>query len=178
MGRELAASRDCAFYDIDTLIENAFRAEECRSMTVREILAHYGENGFARREERTVVDLGRTLKQRDAAALREGRSPEDYVVALGGRTPLNPRLRPLLSRMGLNVFLDIGAEEAWRRVAASGIPSFLTSTDPRAEFFALYESRRPQYRQQADLTLKIEGLSPPRALERLLEAMEERGYAG
>jgi len=177
LGRRLAGLWDCPFYDIDTLIEDAFRSEECRSMTVREILGRYGENGFAAREEAAVIDLARRLEEQDAADLRAGASPGHYVVALGGRTPLNPKLRPVLTRMGLNVFLDIGAEEAWRRVQRSGIPSFLTGPDPRAEFFALYRDRRPHYRSQADLTLQLSGLDQGQALERLVAALEERGHA-
>jgi shikimate kinase len=79
--------------------------------------------------------------------------------------------------MGLNVFLDIGVEEAWRRVVRTGLPSFLTSSDPESEFAALYRERRPLYQRQADITLHLNDLAPEQALESLIAALEERRHA-
>jgi len=136
LGKALSHTWDCSFFDVDELIENAFRAEECRGMTVREILAHYGENGFRKREERAVVDLFEKIKKSDSERLRKGETINNYVVALGGRIPLNPRLQPILKKMGLNIFLELDAEEAWQRVARSGMPSFLKSNNPKKGFRA------------------------------------------
>ena len=177
LGRALSHYWECAFYDVDMLIENAFKAEECKSMTVREILAHYGESGFTRREERTVVDLYRRIKGTDAENLRMGRTIDDYVIALGGRTPLNPRLKPILKKMGLNLFLELDAKEAWDRVSRSGIPSFLTTSNPQEEFLDLYREREPHYRGQADVVISLNGLTQRQSLERIVDTLEEKGYA-
>ena len=178
LGMALSQKWDCSFFDVDKLIENAFRAEECRGMTVREILAHYGENGFRKREERTLVDLFERIKKSDRERLRKGEAISDYVIALGGRIPLNPRLQPLLKKMGLNIFLELDAEEAWRRVARSGLPSFLKSSNPMEEFLDLYLEREPHYIRQADLVVSLQGLSKKQSLDKLLEVLMEKGYAG
>jgi shikimate kinase len=177
LGQALSRYWDCPFYDVDELIENAFKAEECRSMTVREILAHYGENGFSKREERTVVDLYERIRDCDAEKLRSGELISDYVIALGGRTPLNPRLQSILKKMGLNIFLKINAEEAWQRVARSGIPSFLKSSNPKQEFLSLYREREPHYRRQADLVIPLGGLTEQQSLKKIVDALKEKGYA-
>jgi shikimate kinase len=177
LGKALAQKWDCAFFDVDQLIENAFRAEECRGMTVREILAHYGENGFRKREERTLVDLYERIKKSDGEKLRKGETISDYVVALGGRIPFNPRLQTLLKKMGLNIFLELDAEEAWRRVARSGLPTFLKSSNPRKEFLDLYAEREPHYRRQADLVVSLQGLSKKQSLDKVLGVLMEKGYA-
>ena len=178
LGMALSQKWDCSFFDVDKLIENAFRAEECRGMTVREILAHYGENGFRKREERTLVDLFERIKKSDRERLRKGEAISDYVIALGGRIPLNPRLQPLLKKMGLNIFLELDAEEAWRRVARSGLPSFLKSSNPMKEFLDLYLEREPHYIRQADLVVSLQGLSKKQSMDKLLEVLMEKGYAG
>jgi shikimate kinase len=178
LGRALSHRWDCPFFDVDELIENAFRAEECRGMTVREILAHYGENGFRKREERTLFDLFERIRKTDRESLRKGETISDFVIALGGGIPLNLRLQPLLKKMGLNIFLELDAEEAWQRVCRSGLPSFLKSSDPKKEFLDLYSEREPHYRRQADLVISLQGLSKKQSLEKIVEVLMERGYAG
>jgi shikimate kinase len=178
LGKALSHRWDCSFFDVDELIENAFRAEECKGMTVREILAHYGENGFRKREERTLVDLFERIKKSDREKLRKGETINDYVIALGGRIPLNPRLQPILKKLGLNIFLELDAVEAWRRVAHSGLPSFLKSSNPKKEFLDLYTEREPHYRKQADLVVSLQGLTRKQSLEKILEILMEKGYAG
>jgi shikimate kinase len=176
LGRDLAEEWGCPFYNVDDLIENAFRAEECRSMTVRQILAHYGEEGFKKREERAVFDLYSRLREADSEAFRLGQSPGDYVVSLGGSTSLNPKHQPILRRMGLNIFLRIDASEAWKRTISSGVPSFLTGSDPKNEFLRLYREKERLCEERADLTIRLNGLSRKDSLEKITEALEERGY--
>ena len=178
LGKAISHNWDCSFFDVDELIENAFRTEECRGMTVRETLAHYGENGFREREERTVVDLFEKIKKSDSERLRKGETINNYVIALGGRIPFNLRLQPILKKMGLNIFLELEAEEAWQRVARSGMPSFLKSNNPRKEFLDLYREREPHYRRQADLVLSLRGLEEKQSLDKLIEVLMEKGYAG
>jgi shikimate kinase len=177
VGKELARIWDCPFYDVDVLIENAFKTEECLNMSVWEILTHYGEEGFNKREERAVFDLFKKLRGADAEDLRMGRPISDYVISLGGRTPLNAKLQSIVKRLGLNIFLRIAPREAWRRVVRSGIPSFLTSSQPEKEFMELYRKREPLYEKQADLTISLDGLGRRASLRRLIESLEERGYA-
>ncbi len=178
LGKAVSHKWDCSFFNVDELIENAFRAQECRGMTVREILAHFGENGFREREERTVVDLFERIRKSDSEKLRKGESINDYVISLGGRIPLNPRLQPILKKMGLNIFLELDAEETLQRVARSGMPSFLKSSNPKKEFLDLYREREPHYRRQADLVLSIRGLAERQSLDKILEVLMEKGYAG
>ena len=80
--------------------------------------------------------------------------------------------------MGLNIFLDLDAEEAWQRVARAGMLSFLKSSNPRKEFLDLYREREPHYRRQADLVLSLRGLAEKQSLDKILEVLMEKGYAG
>ena len=170
LGRELARFWSCPFFDVDTLIENAFKTEECRKMTVREILAHYGEVGFEKREERTVYDLHRRLE------VEQSNSP--YVVALGGRTPLNRKLSAVLKKMGINIFLRVDAHQMWERILKTGIPSFLKSSDPEEEFMTLYRQSKPYYETQADLTVSLDNLSIRESIQKIIHVIKENAGVG
>ncbi|HUV07458.1 MAG TPA: shikimate kinase [Spirochaetia bacterium] len=171
LGRALARFLGCPFYDVDELIENAFKTELCRKMSVREILAHYGEKGFNEREERTVYDLYNRLKTEEEIQRQGGTPSSDCVIALGGRTPLNRKLAGILKDLGLNIFLKVDALEMWRRAMKNGIPSFLKSPDPMEEFLALYKKREPHYEKHADLTVCLDDLSLEESVHTIVRAI-------
>jgi shikimate kinase len=163
LGAALAARWGCPFYDVDQMIEAAHACETGNPLTVRELFSEQGEDYFQEVESRAVCEL----------YLRLSRPDTPHVVAVGGRTVLNDRVRDLLGGIGLIVYLQVSPEELFARVARAGLPPFLGSDDPAGDFLALYREREPHYRQQADLVVNLDGLAVDEALEVLVRRLEE-----
>jgi shikimate kinase len=164
LARELARLWRRPCYDVDRLMELQAEEENGRALTVRELYGSLGREGFESLESRTVKKLHEKLLSRSGF----------YVVALGGGTPLNPRLTPLLKEMGLNVFLEVDPVILWERVERSGTPAFLSGENPRSEFLELYRKRLPVYQAHAELTVSLDDLPPGESLKKLMRAVEER----
>ena len=112
--------------DVDELIE---RREQ---RTVAEIFATDGEGAFRELEERLTLEL---LEDRSV-----------HAVALGGGALASARIREALSAVRV-VWLDLDADEAWRRVARS--PTRPLAGDEQ-RFRALHRERQERYAQVAD----------------------------
>jgi shikimate kinase / 3-dehydroquinate synthase len=126
----LAAAREAGLEttEIDELIEREV------GTSIGEFFDREGEEEFRRREAEVVVPL---LENASGGA-----------IALGGGSVLNPEIREALRRH-LVVWLQIDAEEAWRRVQGSDRPL----ARDRAAFEALMPDREPLYEQLADAVL-------------------------
>ncbi|WP_249020780.1 bifunctional shikimate kinase/3-dehydroquinate synthase [Conexibacter sp. S30A1] len=112
--------------DVDELIESR------EQRTVAEIFAADGEGAFRDLEERVTLEL-----------LAD---PSVQAVALGGGALASRRTRAALTAARV-VWLDVDADEAWRRVARS--PTRPLARDER-RFRALHAERQEQYAQAAD----------------------------
>jgi shikimate kinase/3-dehydroquinate synthase len=123
----LAAARAAGLEttEIDELMEREL------GMPITDAFERLGEEGFRAREAEVV---GKLLEQADGGA-----------IALGGGSILSERVREALGRH-LVVWLQIDAEEAWRRIEGSGRPLARSAADV-AE---LLELRLPLYKQLAD----------------------------
>ena len=162
LGHQLAQRSGCIFYDTDHLLEQAWGERTGRSMSFREIFAQEGPEAFERLEEQVVNELADRLA-----------ADEPAVVALGGRTALNPRLAGPIHRLGTVVYLDNEPAELLRRARELGqLPAFLDPADPDGSFLRLHRERAPQYRATADLTLHLTGLGIREALDKLQEIIE------
>jgi 3-dehydroquinate synthase len=126
----LAAARGAGLEttEIDELIEREV------GTSIGEFFDREGEQEFRRREAEVVLPL---LERASGGA-----------IALGGGSVLNPEIREALRRH-LVVWLQIDAEEAWRRVQGSDRPL----ARDRAAFEALMPAREPLYEQLADVVL-------------------------
>lgn len=164
LGRKLAREWGCTFYDMDELIESAYEKDCGLRLPVREIFAREGEEGFAEREKKIVFDMYRRLSRDEGG----------YVIALGGRTPLNRQVAPLLKKMGLNVYLKVDPDESWERVKRGGMPAFLRTPHPKEEFLSLCRTREPLYSRQADVSLDLGSLDPDESLQKLKNALKAR----
>ncbi len=164
LGRLLAGRWGCPFHDTDEVLEQSHRSKTGARASAREIYARLGPEGFFDAEAEALAGL--------ASRLAGG----SHVIAAGGRTPLNPRARPILRSLGLAVLLDLPAEALWLRVARGGTPAFLGPKDPRGEFLALAAARDPEYRRFADLVVTLDPEGPVEENERrLAAAIEARG---
>jgi shikimate kinase / 3-dehydroquinate synthase len=123
----LAAAREAGLQttEIDELMEADF------GMPIAEAFERIGEEGFRAREAEVVGDL---LETADGGA-----------IALGGGSVLSERVREALSRHIL-AWLEVDAEEAWRRIEDSDRP-LAKSADDVGE---LLDVRLPLYEELAD----------------------------
>ncbi|HKA66991.1 MAG TPA: bifunctional shikimate kinase/3-dehydroquinate synthase [Solirubrobacterales bacterium] len=123
----LAAARKAGLEttEIDALMEREL------GMPIAEAFERDGEEAFRAREAEVV------------GSLLEG--AEGGAIALGGGSVLSERVRAALGRHTV-VWLQVGAEEAWRRIANSDRP-LATSAGDVARLMAV---RQPLYEKLAD----------------------------
>jgi shikimate kinase/3-dehydroquinate synthase len=128
----LAAARDAGLEttEIDALMEREF------GMPIAAAFERHGEDGFRAREAEVVSSL---LESADGGA-----------IALGGGSILSERIRAALGRHVV-VWLQVGANEAWRRIAHSDRPLATSAADVAA----LLEEREPLYEQLADAVVPV-----------------------
>jgi len=123
----LAAARDAGLEAIE--IDELMEAE--LGMPIAEAFERHGEDGFRAREAEVVGEL---LERADGGA-----------IALGGGSVLSERVRRALDRHVV-VWLQIGAEEAWSRIAGSDRPLARSAADVSE----LLDARLPLYERLAD----------------------------
>jgi shikimate kinase/3-dehydroquinate synthase len=116
--------------EVDELMEGAF------GMSITEAFETHGEDGFRAREAEVVGEL---LERADGGA-----------IALGGGSVLSERVRAALGRH-IVVWLQISAEEAWRRIARSDRPLAKSAEDVAR----LLEVRLPLYEGLADAVVPM-----------------------
>jgi shikimate kinase / 3-dehydroquinate synthase len=147
----LAAAREAGLEttEVDELIERELGAP------IGEFFELHGEAEFRRREAAVVVPL---LESADGGA-----------IALGGGSVLCDGV-PQALRRHLVVWLQVGVEEAWRRVQGSDRPL----ARDHAAFDALFPAREPLYDQLADAVLPSAGPEVARrAMPSLLAMLNE-----
>nr|WP_155856010.1 shikimate kinase [Cellulomonas sp. URHD0024] len=99
----------------------------------------------------------------EAAAVASALAEHDGVLALGGGAVLDPRTQELLGAYrnegGVVVFLDVTLAHAAPRVGFNTSRPLLLG-NPRAQWSALMEARRPVYEGVATLRVLTDGLKP------------------
>ncbi|MDC4233348.1 3-dehydroquinate synthase [Actinomyces sp. B33] len=148
VGRLVAADLGAPHVDTDALVE----AEA--GMSVAEVFASEGEEGFRAREARAVE---RALGMR-------------AVVSLGGGAVVTPRVRELLAGHDV-VHLDVEHDELVRRTSrASHRP--LLRDDPAGALRRLRAERSPLYEQVETLRLRSDSGPARDVADRILEAVD------
>lgn len=127
LGAALARSLDRPFVDVDAELERRHEA------AVAELFERHGEGWFREAE----AEL--TCRLLDAH--------EPAVLALGGGAVMRKETRDTLAQRALTLLVEVGADEAWRRVGGrAGRP---LAADEGA-FRQLFLEREPLYRDTAD----------------------------
>jgi shikimate kinase len=137
VGESLAARLGVAFRDTDADVEAT------AGMSISEIFVEQGEPRFRELERAAVAD-----------ALAE----HDGVLALGGGAVMDPTTEEAL-RGHRVAFLDVGITDAARRIGFNRDRPLLIQ-NPRAQWIALMEKRRPVYERVATLVVKTDGRTP------------------
>ena len=139
LGAALANALDCAFVDLDGLLEVRL------GMPVGSYIEKMGELSFRKAEHEALVSW-----------LAEG--PKDAVMALGGGTPVFYDHMALLNEVGRTVFLDVSIGELAQRLKGSTDRPLIKSQEDLAEFVAKHLFERRPYYSQAQVRVKGDAL--------------------
>ena len=124
-----------------------------------------------------LVDGEPRFRALEAAAVQAALIEHDGVLALGGGAVLDPAIeRALLDYRaggGVVVFLDVSLTAAAPRVGLNTSRPLLVG-NPRAQWRALMEARRPVYERLASQVVHTDDLRPHEVAERIITTMEAR----
>lgn len=151
IGRRLAARLNLPFIDADEEIEAA------AGMSIPEIFARYGEEGFRDGERRVISRL-----------IDQGRK----VIATGGGAFMNEQTRALILDRAIAVWLDADLDILVERVSRRDGRPLLEGKDPRTVLTQLAEIRNPVY---SLAPIHIQSGEGPHevTVEKIVEALEQ-----
>ena len=162
VGRLVAQARGLPFRDTDEQVERA------AGKSVAEVFVDDGEAAF------------RELERDAVAAAVAALDTEPAVLSLGGGAVLDAGNQDLLAALDPAsvrvVFLDVGLADAARRVGLNASRPLLVG-NPRAQWIALMDQRRPTYERLAGAQVLTDGLTPAEVADRVLAACGTGGTA-
>ncbi len=148
VGEALARSLGCAFADVDREVEGS------AGMTVEEVFAAEGEDGFRDRESTAIARL----------AGSEGAA----VVACGGGAILDPANRDAMRASGTVVLLEAPLETLAARTGADGGRPLLREA---GDLHRLLQGRSRAYREAAHAVVDADA-EPDEVARRVEEALK------
>ena len=149
-----AAKKTCRrFVDMDEYIEKQ------AGMTVAEIFAERGEEGFRELEHEACVALSKK---------------RNLIIAAGGGALTFDRNVEVFRGTDTIVLLDVPLETIRQRLAHDTTRPLLQRPDRDEAMKALYEQRLPLYQKAADIT--VQGKSTPyRTAQAMVQALKFEG---
>jgi shikimate kinase len=149
VGRRLAARLHLPFVDADREIEQA------AGLSIPDIFARYGEQGFRDGERRVI------------ARLIDGRPK---VIATGGGAFMNDETRALILRRSTAIWLDADIDVLVDRVSRRDDRPLLRDRDPREVLVELSAKRNPVY-ALAPIHIRSEPLPHDATVDAILKAL-------
>jgi shikimate kinase len=135
IGKALSEKLDLEFLDTDALIEDS------TGKAITDIFVVDGEEAFRAIELQVLADV---LKS------------ENTVISLGGGAPISEQAQKLITdSQSLVIFLDVSLAIAAPRVGFNRDRPLLLG-NPRAQWQALSDKRRPIYERLADVAIKVD----------------------
>ena len=135
VGKALSEKLNREFLDTDTLIQ------DLTGKTITDIFVVDGEEAFRAIELKVLADV---LKS------------ENTVISLGGGAPISEQAQRLITdSQSLVIFLDVSLATAAPRVGFNRDRPLLLG-NPRAQWQALSDKRRPIYERLADVVVKVD----------------------
>lgn len=153
IGRALAESRHMAFLDLDAELES----QEGKSIT--DIFQEQGESAF--REKESAL-----LKKWSEQQL------DNTVISTGGGIVLSDANVQLVKRMGRTVWLDVSADEAFRRIGEQNQRPLLKTEDPKKKIIELLASRKELY-AQAEIQVPVDDKPVPKIVDEINEQLRQ-----
>ena len=151
VGKALAEQLSLEFLDTDTLIEQS------TGKSITDIFVVDGEQAFRAIE----FQMLRTVLEK-----------VDAIISLGGGAPISDEAQKLISDTDCQVvFLDISLSTAAPRVGFNRDRPLLLG-NPRAQWQALSDQRRPIYEFLSDQTIKVDTLSLAEIVEAIKKGMQ------
>jgi shikimate kinase len=135
VGKALSEKLNREFLDTDALIQDS------TGKTITDIFVVDGEEAFRTIELKVLADV---LKS------------ENTVISLGGGAPISEQAQRLITdSQSLVIFLDVSLATAAPRVGFNRDRPLLLG-NPRAQWQALSDKRRPIYERLADVVIKVD----------------------
>jgi shikimate kinase len=135
VGKALSEKLNREFLDTDVLIQDS------TGKTITDIFVVDGEEAFRAIELEVLADV---LKS------------ENTVISLGGGAPISEQAQTLITdSQSLVIFLDVSLATAAPRVGFNRDRPLLLG-NPRAQWQALSDRRRPVYERLADVVIKVD----------------------
>lgn len=147
IGLLLARVLGMDFIDVDLEIQ---KGEGDR---LQEILDTHGGEAFLKIEERYVLAL----------------HPTNAVISTGGSVVHSPKAMEHLKSLGTVVLLEAPVEILKARVHTANPRGLVMLGAP--DFETLYETRKPMYRQWADIAVPCNGLTHDQVVDAVLTAL-------
>jgi shikimate kinase len=155
VGRALAQRLGWNFYDLDELIEQR------QQRSISAIFSELGESGFRKIESAALMQL-----------LRNGRSNQNSVIALGGGTFVQPENRAALIDSGaITVLLNAPLEELERR--CQNVDGVRPLAQDKIRFQELFASRQQAY-AQAEFHIETAGKTIAAVVEEIQAIVRKR----
>ena len=154
IGEKISEPLSLEFIDLDNLIEQSV------GMGVREFYKKAGRNSFL------ILERDKVLSITDSY-------PEGFVCATGGGICDNPDAFRQLNRIGIVILLIEEFETTYNRILAGGIPPFLTSSNPKEEFYKLYVTRLKKYIATADIIIECNSRNPESIKDEIIQKIKE-----
>ena len=135
VGKALSEKLNREFLDTDALIQDS------TGKTITDIFVVDGEEAFR------AIEL---------EVLADGLKSENTVISLGGGAPISEQAQTLITdSQSLVIFLDVSLATAAPRVGFNRDRPLLLG-NPRAQWQALSDRRRPVYERLADVVIKVD----------------------
>lgn len=149
IGRRLARALNLPLVDSDRVLE------ELEGKPCGEIFSSLGEQKFRELETEAV-----------ARSLMSG-----GVVSLGGGAVITEPTRQLLLQHAV-VWIDVSAEEGFRRTRDEESRPVLVADDPEEHYRLLLQAREDYYREVADYRVRSDGKTPQSLVADILGFLE------
>lgn len=145
IARRLSRAMNIPVVDSDKLIE------EATDQSCGEVFASLGEPAFRELEAEQVAEALKTTG----------------VVSLGGGAVLTESTRELLTDHVV-VWIDVSAEEGYRRTASDATRPVLAAEQPREHYRNLLAARAPLYSEVAGFKVRSDRRSPQQVVAEVL----------
>ncbi len=151
VGRALSRRLKRSFFDTDSMIE------EKSQKKIGEIFVDQGEDAF---------------RQLEFIVLQDVLLIPDCVISLGGGAPIKEQSQELITSSNVFVvFLDISLASAAPRVGFNRDRPLLLG-NPRAQWQALNEIRRPIYQSLSDMSIKVDDVKVEEIVNQIVPTFE------